>query len=289
MNLSEVTDSELQWSTTSAKGAVLSTTLPRVIRTFEEFAKVDVYTGDIDPVYWAIYSMHQEDKGWATRFAVAMLAYYHTGVAARAADYEGLHFWDHLRTIYDGAPRASERRHFRGAGGLQTLATMKAIAPNPDRFFDPMPRTYKGVVKYCGDHLFAFGPYFQLKICDYMDRCLGIPITDMNGLESNLPTLPAKAVALLYPERRIPAAFVITCERLKPLELLAPPLFDRPLGPAEVETILCDWKRAKYGTHWVGDDVLDKRESLKGYGPMAEQMAQFMPETFPKDTFKLDL
>ena len=271
---------------------MLSTTLPQTIRTFEEFAKVDIYTGDIDPVYWGIYRAHSlMDKGWATRFSVAMLAYYHTGTAAKAADLEGIPFWDYLESIFEGTqtPRAAERRHFRGEGGRKTLASMRAIASNPDRWYDAVPRSYKGIVRHCSENLSGFGPYFQLKMCDYMDRCLDIPVTDMSGLAENLPTLPGKAARLLYPDRREAFAFNLACERVYALNLLAPPLFDRPVGPAEVETILCDWKRAKYGAHWVGDDVQDKRESLKGHGEKAAMVAGWMPPTFPKGTFKLEL
>jgi len=280
-------DLELKWSTTSATGGQLSTTLPQTIRTFEEFAKVDVYTGDIDPVYWAIYRARETmSHGWATRFSVAMLAYYHTGTAAKAADLEGIHFWDYLESIFEGTvtPRAAERRHFRGEGGRKTLASMRQSSPNPDRFYDNIPRNYRGIMRYCESKFYGFGPYFQLKIADYMDRCLGIPLDDMIGLSTNLPTLPAKAAVLLYVNHSAPDAFNKACERVYVLNLLAPPLFDRPVGPAEVETILCDWKRAKYGTHWVGDDVLDKRTSL-GTHPMAD----LMPPTFDKGTFKLDL
>lgn len=284
------TVARLNWSIMSATEEMQSTVLPQVITSFEEFARVDIYTGDIDPVYFAIYRAREHfGHDWATRFAVGMLCFYHTGTAAQAADYEGEEFWDFILSRYDTAPRAAERRHWRGQQGLRSLQSMRNWSPNPNDFFKGFGDSYSQVKRCCENNLKGFGAYFVLKICDYMDRCLGLPIHHYDGLESNLPTLPAQAAELLYPGYRASHAFEMACKRLEPLGLLAPPLFDRLIGPAEVETILCDWKRAKYGNHLVGDDVLDKRTSLIGYGYKAEKMVDFFPEEFPLTTFKCEL
>lgn len=277
----------------NAMGVPQSTTLPRVIHTFEEFAKVDVFTGDIDPVYFAINTAREHfGYGWSTRFAVAMLTFYHTGTAAQAADFEGDEFWDFIIDKYPTAPRASERRHWRGSQGKVSLGSMMSFSPNPDEFFQKFDHTYSKVKRTCENHLKGFGAYFVLKICDYMDRCLGLTINDYTGLERNLPTLPAQAVKLLWDDQNdstVPYNFLKTVDRLAPLGLFAPPMFDRNIGPAEVETILCDWKRAKYGNHIVGDDVLDKRNSLRCYGPKAERLIDMFPMEFPLTTFKCEL
>ena len=281
----DIMDSTLQWSITSSTDEVQSTTLPKVVRTFEEFAKCDVYTGDIDPTYWAMNRATREyGMGWTTRFCVGMLAFYHMGTAADAAEYEDELFWQHLKRMYPTAPRASERRHFRGAAGLEALNLMEKMSPDPDNFFQQFPQTYRGVVSVCSNRLAQFGPYFQLKICDYMDRCLNIPIRDMYGLERNLPSFPAKAVGFLHPELSIPLGFQKAVERVQALGLMAPPKFDRPIGPAEVETILCDWKRAKTGSSWLGADVLDKYEAMGNHA-----MRDWLPPRVARGTFKLEL
>jgi hypothetical protein len=218
-----------------------------------------------------------------------MLAYYHTGTAAQAADYEGKDFWDYLKHIYPSAPRASERRHFRGAAGLYALDVMEKFSPDPSQFFSQFPATYAGVKSVCENKLSNFGSYFQLKICDYMDRCLTMPIRSYVGLERNLPTLPAKAVLMMVPHLPVVYGFQEICQQVYQLGIMAPPIFDRHLGPAEVETILCDWKRAKTGSSWLGADVLDKRNALKGYGKKAEAMSDMMPPVTPKDRFELAL
>lgn len=287
----EAKDSTCTWSIVSAKGVQLSTTLPKVVRTFEEFTQVDIYTGDIDPTYWAINRALQEfGRDWTVRFCVGMLTYYHTGTAVQAASYEGTHFWDFLRKVYPTAPRAAERRHFRGPAGQWAINSMQQYSPNPARFFDKFKPTYAGVKNECASNLDQFGPYFVLKICDYMDRGLEMPIQSYVGLESNLPSLPLKAVKELHPNMRVEAAFEKAITRARSVNLPAPPLFDRPIGPAEVETILCDWKRARTGSSWVGADVEDKKHAFSTCNlKEADLMASWMPEVPPRNLFKLEL
>jgi hypothetical protein len=290
MDYSETTDSSLPWLTISVTGKERLTTLPKVVRTFDDYAKVDIAIGDNDPVYWAVVRARQEfGHEWATRFCVGMLAYYHMGVAARAADEEGVHFWDYLHQIFPTAPRGTMRRHFRTEAGLQALADMKTSSLNPSRFFDAIPRTYMGTRRYCQTRFSQFGEMFQLKVVDYMDRCLGLPFTDMNGLADHLPTQPGKAVKLLYPDCNVSWGFKQACKRVEDLKMFAPPMYDRPVGPAEVETVLCDWSTAKKGGNWPGMDLTDKRETLKGYGGKAAEMAKWLPPVVKKGTFKLEL
>lgn len=220
-----------------------------------------------------------------------MLCYYHTGTAVQAADIEGPAFWDTLINIYPTAPRASERRHFRGNAGMSALRHMQTKWPDPATFFDGIPRDYTKLIVYCGRELLQFGAYFQLKIADYMDRCLRMPMDQfsMVQLANNLPSLPAKAVKLLYPGETLNYGFQKALNRVQGLGMMAPPAFDRPIGPAEVETILCDWKRAKTGSSWIGADVEDKRHAFQNSGPRAINMAEWMPPNPLRTSFKLAL
>ncbi len=280
------TDAELRWSIVSSKGEPLSTTLPKVVTSFEQFLKVDIYTGDSDPVYWGLYrarSVWGDD--WVTRFCVGMLTYYHMGTAVRAANLDGEEFWNFLFETFKHAPRASERRHFRGAAGLNALRSMEQFSPNPNMFFKRFGRTYAEVKATCENHLPQFGPYFQLKICDYMDRVLDMPITDYFGLGRNLPAAPRRAIKLMFPALQEYVAFEMLCESVEELGLKAPPTFDRPVGPAEVETSLCGWKTTKLNGNWFGADIQDKREALRGYGDKADALITMMPEVPPRDLF----
>jgi hypothetical protein len=268
-------------------GEVTSTiSLPREIRSFEEFARVDVATGDIDPMYYAIYRMRSSmGEEWTKRFALAFLIYYHTGTAMDAANSDRERFWDYIRGVFLTAPRAAERRHCRGAQGRATIDALQKFSPDPSMFFDTINAgSYKQVRKICEKHLYAFGPYFQLKVVDLLDRCFGMK-TDYIGLEYNLPTLPAQAVGLLYPDDPVYVGFMKAVNRIEKLELPAPPMFDRPVGRGEVETILCDWKRAFYSRHIVGDDIVEKRHDF-GNTDMGILCASFIPEDFPLTMFR---
>lgn len=290
MNDSAVTGSLLNWSTMSARDTLLSTTLPGVVRTFDDYAKVDFAIGDNDPVYFAVYRANSVyGPAWAARFCVAMLAYYHMGTAVQAADREGPAFWEYLESVYGTAPRGAARRHFRGVAGIQSLQSMKKFAPMPNDFFNLMEDTYLGVKDTCRKRLVGFGPYFWLKIADYMDRCLGLEIIDYYGLGQNLSKVPAEATQVLYPKFSIPEAFDAACNQLSRHGFLAPPTYDRIVGPAEVETILCDWLHAKNGTNWLGADLIIKRQALFGYGEKAQQMAEWLPPVVKEGTFKCEL
>ena len=289
MNKSEDKVLTLQWSTVSSRDTAQSIVLPTIVRTFEDYAKVDFAIGDNDPVYFAVRRARDVwGRDWAARFCVGMLAYYHMGTAVKAAEYEGAAFWDYLEEQYNTAPRGAARRHFRGSNGAKGLASMRAFAADPVQFFDNMPDTYLGIKELCQTKLAQFGPYFWLKIADYMDRCLGEEI-DYDGLQYNLSTVPAKATQILYPKFSIPEAFELACRRLYNQGLLAPPTYERLIGPAEVETILCDWLHAKQGTNWLGADLITKREALFGYGDKAAQMNLWLPPVVPKGTFTCEL
>ena len=290
MDTSEVTGSTCTWLIVSAKGEQLSITLPKVVRTFEEFIKVDIYTGDSDPVYFAVARAAKHfGHEWATRFCVAMLTYYHTGTAVKAANYTGQQFWDYLREVYPTAPRASERRHFRGPAGQWAINSMAVFSPNPDKFFEQFKPTYAAIKNTCAAQLEQFGPYFVLKICDYMDRCLSMPISSYVGLATNLPSEPLKALKLMYPNNSVTGAFERLVERVQATGLMAAPWFDRLAGPAEVETSLCGWKTTKYKGNWFGADIEDKRQAFKGCGKEGDLMASWMPEVPPRNMFRCEL
>jgi len=281
----EVTESTFTWLTVGPLGTKLSTTLPKEIKTFKDFVKADIATGDNDPTYWAIVRAREEwGLAWAAKFCTAMLTYYHVGTAAEAADHDGVDFWEFIKSKYSTAPRGSGRRHFRGVAGLNALRVMQDFSPDPAEFFLKFPTTYSGVKSTC-EGLALFGPYYQLKVCDYMDRCLGLTITSYQGLSRNLSSVPAKAAQAFYPYLNVQLAFEKICRDVEDLDLLAPPLFDRPIGPAEIESCLCDWYHIGTGTNWVGSDNVGKRAGFKGHGEKAARMAEFMPPLVPKNLF----
>jgi hypothetical protein len=209
-----------------------------------------------------------------------MLAYYHTGTALAAASLDGSQFWGYLEDIYDDAPRGSERRHFRGEAGKASLRSMRSLSLEPALWFAQFGETYAEVKRTCETRLVQFGPYFQLKVCDYMDRCLGYPIRSYAGLERNLPADPAKALKLMGED------FNLLCKEVAARGIVAAPDFSRLAGPAEVETSLCGWKTTKLRGNWFGADILDKREMLHMVkGPEAAAFEDLLPPVLRKDMF----
>lgn len=288
----ETTDSGLRWSTTTSRGVELSTVLPRTIKTFADFVNCDIHTGDSDPMYWALnraFRHHLFGPDWTARYCLGMLVYYNSGEAFKAAEHEGMNFWYHLRSVYPTATRGTERRHFRGDAGKRALASLEAISPAyPEKFFMNLGNSFEMVKFFCEKNLSQFGPYFQLKVCDYMDRCLEIPFTSYEGLEKNLHGDPGKAVTLIT-GKPVAAGMKQIMEELALLGFKAPPDFTRPLGMAEVESCLCDWRATKYKDNWIGADLIKKRQGLVGLGGKADLFASFIPPVIPQDLFRYEL
>lgn len=241
-----------------------------------QFGAIDIHTGDIDPVYFMLNQFYHEDELKAKRWALAFLCFYHTGTAAKAAEFRGKEFYAYIREVYPTAPRAAERRHWRGAQGLRSLDSIEAFAPSPEDFWSRLGecKSYGDVRRICeSGQLVGFGSYFVLKIVDFLDRCFCTPIS-YEGLEKNLPSLPAEALKLhggsLHSLR----------DEFQKRQLFAPPLYDRLIGLGEVETILCDWKRAKYGRHQIGDDIMEKRRDFEG-----SYLKDYLPGEIPLDLF----
>lgn len=287
-NSSESKDSVVTLLIDPSKGDPFSIQLPKHVTNFKDFMLVDVYTGDSDPVYWAVAKAYNNPllgRDWATRFSVAMLAFYHLETAFNAAEQPEDEFWPWLELYYPSLLRGGARRHFRGPAGFRALEAMRAFGPNASHWFDGFPTQYEGVKRMCESELQQFGPYFQLKVCDYMDRCLDMPITTYAGLERNLPSEPLKGLAL------VPRApnFTALCAEAKEWGILKAPDFAVPVGPAEVETSLCGWKTTKVRGNWFGADILEKHQSLATLAHQNERAAMFksfLPPIIGKDLFQ---
>lgn len=279
MDLSGNTASELKWLIQKPMGGELSIYLPKTVRTFNEFMRVDIATGDSDPIYWGIAKSRQAmSDQWATKFCVAMLARYHPGVACKAASTDGPEdFWRALRNTFE---KGSERS--RGSPILLVIDRMEKFSPDPTGWFDKFPPTFIGVKAVCENQLYGFGPYFQLKVCDYL-MCLGRGPKSYAGLGDNLSKSPSQALAMFG------GTFNDLCREVERWEILAAPYFDRIAGPAEVETSLCGWKTTKTRGNWFGADIEEKRNGLKGFGPDAARFSDWLPMPVSKDTFTLEL
>lgn len=203
--------------------------------TWQVFAENLFRTEDADPVYYAM-ARSGLDKDTLARFFVGWCTYYHPGVAADAAQHSGTRFWDTLQGWYETAPRATERRHFRGQAGLKALAAWQQKFPNPeDMVYAHFAPTYFECRRKL-ETLEQFGDYFYWKFADVQERVFQVPCS-FQGAASYSPKVPREGARLIHATAPIEAIYEKIVEQLRPR--LAPPWYDRPIGIQEAETVCC--------------------------------------------------
>jgi hypothetical protein len=121
-----------------------------------------------------------------------------------------------------------------------------------------------------------FGPWIAYKAADMLERVLAIPIKFQDDL-CLMYTEPAAALNMLMPKMRKGPKEIYSDLQLHFAKFRAPPFQDRPCGVTEVETILCKWKSARGGHYWIGKDIHEVHEGLKGWGPTALKLLEAMP------------
>jgi len=248
-----------------------------------EFGSQLLSTQDLDPVYVALYGVIRK-KQWTVeqvkRWMVAYWCIYHSGLACYIAEVGGEEFWDRLflaaenktpSPLGDRWPRTPPRRHFRGQAATDSVAMLRTRYDHPEDMVDYIigendPRTFKAVTARVQEHS-AFGPWIGFKIGDMIERVLGEPV-DFDLAAPFMFKDPVKAVIKLwrthtgYGEKAKPKDLntVITqtvdwlIDAFK--EFKAPPLFDRPPGIQEIETILCKWSHHMGGFYPLMADTI---------------------------------
>jgi hypothetical protein len=276
-----------------------------------EFGSQLLTTQDLDPVYVALTGVMRKDF-WTLdqvkRWLVAYWCIYHSGLACYISVAEGDEYWDRLYEaaenktkppVGDRWPRTPPRRHFRGKAATESVAMLRTRYDWPEQMVDYIvgenvagnPRTFKAVTDRVQEHS-AFGPWIGFKIADMIERVLGKPV-DFDDAAVFMFKDPVKAVLKLwrhhtgYGERAKPKDMkqVITqtvvwlTDAFK--DFKAPPLFDRPPGLQEIETILCKWSHHHTGFYPLMADTI--QITNKELGPWmkltkaCEQYASCMP------------
>lgn len=251
----------------------------------EEFGEALLETNDLDPIYNILHGAALTPD-LLHRWIVAYTCFYHAGVASQLAEARG---WGPYTEALSSAPRGTERRHFRGAFAIKAVAALRDTYEVPEAFYEYVARPpvdIATVIARVQEH-FGFGPWISFKWADLLDRCCGVPLV-FDEAHVFMFNDPAKAVDMLWEERVAPIERSkidaigrrqrVVAGLLKHFEgRLAPPSGDRPLGLAETETILCKWKSHMHGHYPIGKDTHEIREGLHGWGPLAEQLIQYLP------------
>ena len=240
-----------------------------------------IITGDLDPVYIAIYGA-QLTEPQLCRLLLAYMMFYHLGVAAWLSEHEGVNYWKQARAAAENLrpapiggrwPRSAERRHFRGIKCVDAVDWFSARMP--EDYIRPLAglRTEMDVMTAV-KRWPMFGDWVAYKVADLIDRVYGVPLiwsTDVVLLYDS----PRKALdALDAGEPK--GVFGRLMEYFS--RHAAPPRYDRPCGPAEVETVCCKYGSMHTGHYHVGKDIHEIRRGLLAWGSTAQRLLAAMPQ-----------
>lgn len=278
----------------------------------ETFGKHLLESNDLDPIYCALvkqFAPHLDHQ--LKRWLVAYWCFYHAGQACHISEFEGEAFWAEMRAcarneelspIGERWQRGHERRHFRGEAASKAIRTMSGkYLHEPEQLVEDIihhspEHNYSLQFKTVADRaqeLPLFGPWISFKVADMVDRVLGIHV-DFSGDDVFMFKDPTEAALKLW---RLKAGLNESAqpkERGKAISQVvsyltdhfkdhkAPPLYDRPVGLQEVETILCKWKSHCNGHYPLFNDIIEIRDGCAPWTKVSETALLFM-DAMPKD------
>jgi len=242
-----------------------------------DFAKHTIRTDDLDPVYVAL-ARSDIPESMLMRWCAAFITYYHMGIASQVCELNGDKFWEGLFNCYDKAPRAAERRHFRGQSGLKAMKHWVNVYKTPENFFSACMQP--SFMKLLKGNIPQIGTYFSWKCMDLREAVFGYDV-DWTGAEKHMVQLPVQGLEIIFPGVPSDKALLQVVDQIKYLK--APPRYTRDCGVAEAETIACMIKGYYKNGKPIGADIVDKRQALTGYGFVADEILKHMPEE-PFDT-----
>lgn len=249
-----------------------------LIDNWQDFARVTVETGDLDPMYDLIYRMRLA-KGFqfADRFALHFFMFYDAGEAAKCAyatqgSTQDKNFWDYAENGYATFRRGTERRHFRGDKGLTAIKLMRAMG-TPSMVWDRLyGSSYSMLVAHAKARFQGcqIGPYFMWKAMDILDRGLDVKVSlSVTEAANFMPDEPRKCAETLWPGQPLVESLKKVVEQIH--DLPAPGAPGKYCSYAEAETVLCMIKGFFLTkTHTIGDDVDEKHAQLKDYPELCE-------------------
>ncbi len=256
--------------------------------TIESFGKDLIRTGDLDPIYIALNAMRLPVVE-RNRWLLAYVCYYHAGFACYATEAPDTSaYWarlaqaafndpDRPTPFGERWPRGSERRHTRGDIAKRMVAELSAeYGDSPEGFIPRVnDETCRDVIKKVRVH-YNFGPWIAFKVADLLDRCCGSRV-DFSDADIFLFDSPKEAAELIRSERGLANHNdVMTMLRVAFSGMLAPPDYQRPIGNAEVETVLCKWKSHINGHYPMGHDIEEIRRGVAPWAPHSTLAVEFM-------------
>jgi hypothetical protein len=275
--------------------------------TVTEFGKELLRTGDLDPVYVAIHKAGL-DPATLHRLSLAYWCFYHLGLAAKLAEIkQPKKYWEAMMAAAVNAgepkpyPRGGERRHYRGAQAVSSMASLISLYPKGatqavEGFMGMGPRyTYSNVSRHVMRHR-GFGEWIAFKIADMSERVLGYD-TDFSDCHLGIYKDPRQGAAVaLYEwkcatDERTPFELQPWGKAISDSDLestvkhyvkvfkrfTAPGGKPRPVNVQEVETIFCKYKSHLKGHYPMGKDTREIGHGLDGWGDLALQLKAGLP------------
>lgn len=246
------------------------------------FGNALIATGDLDPVYVALYKAHLPVPQ-LQRLLLAYWCFYHLGLAAYLSEFKGDAYWEAMLRAADNKtlapvgklwPRATERRHFRGE---KCVKAINWFSRNQPEFWVHSLARYKTEtdVMAAVEEWPQFGPWIAFKAADMLERVMGQPIKFSENIGLMYES-PREGLRVLQSWGGGGTAEEFYAELMEHFgKLTAPPGYDRKCGAQEVETILCKWKSHVSGHYTVGKDIKEVAHTLAGgWGKTANKIAR---------------
>lgn len=266
----------------------------------EKFGRILLESGDLDPVYIALYKCVNSGSLGTDHLSRWLLAYilcYHCGAASYFSERKGAAFWDALGTAAKNVteapvggrwPRSHERRHWRGQFAVDVVNRLKErYQEKPENFIvyltggeqiKPEPIPFRWFSARVREH-HGFGDWAAFKLADLVDR-LGIVPVDFNYSDVVVYRDPVLSAEMVYRKRNgLPSNVKVKPQGVKEVfdylieyfqDYSAPPLHDRPIGVQEVETILCKWKSHRNGRYPIYNDIREIDSGLAEWIKVSE-------------------
>jgi hypothetical protein len=265
----------------------------KLLEAASEFGARLITTGDLDPVYVALWHANRQGVFSGKQLERWLLAYwlfYDCGEASRLAEQDSsLGFYHALSAALPRAHRGAERRHFRGVQARRCVDWLRSHYSEPADFvwslvnWQPLGANVRFSTVWKRLTLAPmFGQWIAWKASDMLERVLDWPV-EFRGAEMAMHTDPLVGARLVATgELGQPADAGMTVSVVQALvaklsAYKAPPSDNRGVGLQEVETVLCKFKSHFKGHYRVGKDTVEIQASLERANcRLANQLAKHL-------------
>ncbi len=249
----------------------------------QEFGKFLLASGDLDPLYIALYNSKMPSDQ-LKRWLVAYWCYYSAAVASRISESDN--FYAEMRMLAPGtiAPRGFERRHWRGVACLKSIDSLEAFG-SPETIVDSACAiaNFYVLIEFA-KRFYLFGDWISWKIADMLERIMCAPI-DFSNAELGIYKDPVKGAAMIRFGDELHSITQVelreTVANLVELfsEYKALPRFERRVNVQEIETILCKFKSHQHGHYPLG---FDTHEIFNALTPEWGEIAMLIKSNLPQ-------